>query len=104
MPTPAQIKALQIIEAHTIRSPTQFARLMWPDAEAWSNTSKCGPHGSSRGGGMRMAGGAYLGKLRKAKLIDWWYGRGTERTFSLTEMGRTALLRANLASADAKSE
>lgn len=67
--TETQARALSIIKNDEPRRPAEFARLMWPDAEAWVRPAKCGQYGVSRGGGMRMAGGAYLAKLRKAGLI-----------------------------------
>ncbi len=60
MATETQLRALRIIYTSAIESPAQFAHLMWPDAEAWQRPAKCG---------MRMAGGAYLGKLRKAGYV-----------------------------------
>lgn len=50
-----------------------FAKLAWPDAEAWTKIQKVGNHGSARGGGMVFAGGGTLGRLRRAGLVrkDW---------------------------------
>lgn len=37
---------------------------MWKDSPKWKNKTKCGYNGVARGGGMRLAAGDYLGKLR----------------------------------------
>ena len=65
MVTETTKRALEIIRDHHITMPHQFARFMWPDNPAWSRTTKAGV----RGGGMNLAGGGYLGKLRKWGLI-----------------------------------
>jgi hypothetical protein len=70
--TPTQRRALEILRDHAPLSPSVFAKWMWPDAEAWSHHTKCG-HGTSHGGGMNLAGGGYLGKLRKRGWAERWY-------------------------------
>ena len=72
MLTPTQRHALEILRDHAPLSPSVFARWMWPKAEAWSHHTKCG-HGTSHGGGMNLAGGGYLGKLRKRGWAERWY-------------------------------
>ncbi len=89
MVTKTQLRALRIIYTSAIESPAQFAHLMWPDAEAWQRPAKCGNHGVSKGGGMRMAGGAYLGKLRKAGYV----AKGMT-CFYLTPAGKALLAKA----------
>ena len=54
------MKQLTIIQSGRIEAPAQFASEMWPDSLAWRKPGKCG-YGSSRGLGIRMAGGACLG-------------------------------------------
>jgi len=76
------LAALQIIRAHPGIQPREFARLMWPDSDGFRRSSRCG-RGSSRGGGMNLAGGGYLGRLRRCGLITW--------DQSLTEAGLEAL-------------
>lgn len=65
------VKALAIIRDVCVESPRQFARLMWPDSEAWSHSQRVGRNlnGSQRGAGMSKCGGSFLGKLRKAGLV-----------------------------------
>lgn len=70
MLTESQAKALNILKDHGPLSPRQFARLMWPDSPGWCRVSKCGPYGSTRGGGMNLAGGGYLGKLHRKGWVE----------------------------------
>ena len=90
--TDKQRRALEIIRKHgdEIRCPTDFARFMWPDAEGWRKVGKCG-YGSSYGVGMRLGAGGYLGRLRKAGLVDWVYREYDGRRFFLTDKGKKAL-------------
>lgn len=81
------VKALWIIAHKNVEMPSQFAMLMWPDAEAWSRHTKCG-YGTTRGGGIKMAGGAYLGKLWKRGLIRQ---AGIHGQYYLTDEGLRAL-------------
>lgn len=69
--TPSQFRALKIIRDNRIEMPRQFARLMWPDSDGWDRYTKCGPYGVTRGGGMSIAGGGYLGKLCSGGLINY---------------------------------
>jgi len=61
-------RALLIIRDNDVRSPRDFARLMWPDSEGWKRVHKVG-RGSSRGAAMSLAGGGFLGKLHQKGLI-----------------------------------
>ena len=61
-------RALLIIRDNDVRSPRDFARLMWPDSEGWKRVHKVG-RGSSRGAAMSLAGGGFLGKLYQKGLI-----------------------------------
>jgi len=70
--TDFQIKALTILRKHGPLTPREFAEKMWPDSPGWERVHKCGPYGASKGAMMPMAGGAYLGKLRKRGLVYWW--------------------------------
>lgn len=79
-------KALKIIRDHNITNGGQFAHLMWPKSEGWS-TSKNGGHGSQRGKGMWLAGGSFLGRLKKAGLITGANGHD----HFLTDKGRGIL-------------
>ena len=81
-------RALEIIRNHRITMPRQFAEFMWPDNPAWKHHTKCGPSGTAHGGGMNLAGGAYLGKLRKRGLITGGYN---DMPIRLTAKGQAAL-------------
>lgn len=83
------IKALQLIDEKEITNGRQFAFLMWPDSEAWQHSSN-GGRGSQRGKGMWLAGGSFLGRLKKAGLITGSNGR----KHNLTPKGK-ALLKGN---------
>ncbi len=61
--------ALKIIRDNQIVQPGQFARLCWPEARGWTTHVNTG-YGVSHGRQMLMAGGAWLGRLRKAGLIE----------------------------------
>lgn len=67
--TDHQKKAILIIGQRGSVRPRQFARLFWPDSEGWQRHAKAGPHGVSQGGGMSLAAGGYLGKLRRKGLL-----------------------------------
>jgi hypothetical protein len=57
--------------------PERFASLMWPDSEGHQRSHKVGQSGSSKGVGMALAAGGFLGRLRAAGLTDWkpaWHG------------------------------
>ena len=84
--TEKTIQALKIIEEHGPIKPREFAGFMWPDSDRWTNRTKCGPHGVTKGGGMNLAGGGLLGKLRNRGLVYW-----SEAGHSLTRLGRETL-------------
>lgn len=95
--TEAQKRALTIVRdyhekhRHPIR-PTEFSKLMWPDSEGHHRHTKCGPSGVSHGGGMRLAAGGYLGKLRKAGLVTYTWSRYDGNGYVLSKDGKEALL------------
>jgi hypothetical protein len=82
-------RALTILRDHGPLAPLAFAELMWPDAPAWNTSTKAGKYGSTTGGGIIRAGGAYLAKLRKAGLVQHY--PGDDRQHVLTDAGRAAL-------------
>lgn len=87
--TDSQTKALTIIRDNKIHYAAEFARLYFDEGNpGWRRISRCGAYGSSRGGGLILFAGGYLGKLRKAGLIS---GIGSGYQFRLTENGRDAL-------------
>lgn len=78
-------KALTIISTIEVTHPGQFASLMWPNSPAWKKHGRCGK-GTAAGVGIKLAGGAYLGKLAKQGLI----ARGATR-WQITDAGQTLL-------------
>lgn len=66
--TKTMAKAIQVIGAHDGTRARSFGKLMWPDAKAWSVYGNVG-HGVTRGVGMQLMSGGYLGKLRKRGLV-----------------------------------
>lgn len=62
-------KALLIIRDHSPSRPREFAYMMWKDSPKWKNKVKAGNNGVAKGGGMPLAAGGYLGKLRSKGLI-----------------------------------
>jgi hypothetical protein len=88
--TSARRKALEILRDHPGIRPRGFAEKMWPDSEGWSHSTKCGPHGVTRGGGMPQAAGSYLGKLRKDGLVRLDLSQ-FNNDYYLTEKGKHAL-------------
>lgn len=86
-------RALELIATGEIAYPSQFARLMWPDSPYWSNRIGHG-RGIVSGAGVAMAGGSFLGKLRKAGYIGGGFYRpdnmGRDPLY-LTAEGRKAL-------------
>lgn len=91
MITDKAAKALQIIRDHNITMPSQFGRLLWPDDPGWKRLGKAGPNGVAHGTGMRLASGAYLGKLERRGLIRRRYSIDENRPYALTDAGTTAL-------------
>ena len=82
------VRALAILRAHGPLRPREFAKLMWPESEGWLRYAQCGPYGSHRGGGMYLAGGGFLGRLRHQGLVEYGgYGRG----YRLSDDGRRLL-------------
>lgn len=97
--TEAQRRALTIVQdycekyRHPIR-PREFSKLMWPDSEGHHHHTKCGNHGSTHGGGMWLAGGGYLGKLRHAGLL-LYSGGSYDSGYMISAKGREALMEEN---------
>ena len=92
--TGPQRKALQIVAQHAPIHPKQFAEVMWPDSPCWRHSCRVG-HGASRGAGMSLAAGGYLGKLaRKGWIIMRYQFLGKEYRrlgYDLTDDGKKAL-------------
>jgi len=87
--TDAQVKALAIIRDHGPLRPREFARLMWPDSDGWRRHSRSGPNGSCKGGGMHLAGGAYLAKLNHLGLV--YFHIRNRNGYSLSTLGKVSL-------------
>jgi hypothetical protein len=90
-PSETMLLALHLVAENGPIRPREFAKLMWPDRAGWRRVSNCG-HGSTRGSGMHLAGGAYLGKLRRQGLVEPEFGAPRFlRGYILTALGRRVL-------------
>lgn len=92
--TPALKKALIIIRDRKPERATEFAFLMWNDSEKWNNSTKSGKNGGTKGGGMALAGGGYLGRMKKDGWINIRIGKFGNQ-YSLTEKAEKALEQEN---------
>lgn len=87
--TDKQARALQILRDENITYASQFGRSFWGnDHPSWRKISKAGAYGSTRGGGMNLGSGGYLGKLQRKGLI---YHGGQGRQYQLTDLGKRSL-------------
>ncbi len=90
--TPTRRRALEIIRDYPGLAPREFGHKLWPDHLGWNRHTKCGPSGTSHGGGMNLAAGAFLGKLKKEGLV---YVRYTPHSYQshhhISEKGLEAL-------------
>lgn len=69
--TPAVEKSLKIVRDNPGIRPREFAvAYHGKDHPGFKRHSKAGPNGSTRGGGMNLWGGSWLGKLRREGLVD----------------------------------
>jgi hypothetical protein len=82
----ARKRMLAILEKHGPCTPTEFARRMWPKSEGWQKYTKCGPKGTTRGGGMPLMAGGHLGRLLRKKLV-----RYSQNGYELSAAGRKEL-------------
>jgi len=92
--TETQLRSLRIFaNANRPLTPGDFAGEFFESGHpGWQRSGKCGPKGSTKGQGLVLWSGGWLGKLRKAGLIrhsDGWNGH------TLTAEGKTALAEAN---------
>lgn len=90
-PNPFLFQVLQALadaeDKGRFSTPKWIADEVFPkDHPGWQRSCKCGPYGSHRGSGLVMMMGGYLGKLRKAGLVDRYHGKNT-----LTSAGRKML-------------
>lgn len=72
-------------------TPRSFGKLMWPDNPNWNAHTKCGPSGTSHGGGMNLAAGGFLGRLRRDGLTEVHHDRWGISSHRMTKEGRQAL-------------
>jgi hypothetical protein len=91
--TKPQYRALRIIALEGPIRPSRFALNMWPDSPAWKRSYKCGPSGATRGRGIVLSGGSYLGKLRirgwiRRDFIFYGHKHYFDRGYVLTPVGR----------------
>lgn len=63
------IKALNIIKANPGIRPLRFAEIMWAGSDSWQKVGRIG-RGVTRGVGLMLKGGGYLGKLKQEKLVN----------------------------------
>lgn len=91
--TDSQVRALNILRSSPDPVyPALFARKMWPDSDGHRRAHKVGAKGSSRGAGMAVSAGGYLGKLRAAGLTDWRPARhGFQKFHFVTDYGEKLL-------------
>ena len=87
--TAARERALRIFVEHGPLMAGRFAHYMWPDSPGWKRVINCG-YGATQGRGMYMAGGSYIGKLRKLGLVDYVWKPGVYE-FRITSKGRELL-------------
>jgi hypothetical protein len=89
--TPFMVRVLRAVaeseKKRRFSSPSWIASAVFPDDHpGWRRVCKCGPYGSTRGSGLVMMMGGYLGKLHRAKLV---YRFGNETR--ITHEGRKVL-------------
>lgn len=77
--------ALRLIEGNQPIRPREFAMLMWPDAPGWLRSIRANNR-SCPGGGMNLAAGGYLGRLRQRGLVEW-----TKDGYRLSVLGEQTL-------------
>lgn len=65
--------------------------LMWPDSPGWGHSTKSGPKGAHKGGGMYLAGGGYMGKLDRLGYIGRTYAYRFDTGYVITALGRKML-------------
>jgi len=86
-----QRRALSIILSYDNGiTPSQFAGKMWPDSQGHKTYYNVG-RGVSRGAGMALAGGGYLGRLRNAGLARWRHTPTNAKIYYVTELARSLL-------------
>jgi len=89
--TPTRKRALRILREFPGLTPRAFGKLMWPDNPNWSAHTKCGPRGTSYGGGMNLAAGGFLGRLRMDGLVEVHHDRHGISSHRLSTRGCQAL-------------
>lgn len=84
--TAPQTRALAILREHQPLMPRDFARLMWPDSEAWDKPTRgAGNHLGGMGATMPMKGARMLWTLQRLRLARQdhnWLWRAHPRSTS----------------------
>jgi len=98
-PSPFVIRVLYAISEQVRRkrftSPAWIAHEVFPaDHPGWTRSCKCGPYGSTRGSGLVMMMGGFLGKLKHSEppLVEsWWDSGATNQHHCLSQAGEEML-------------
>jgi hypothetical protein len=85
--TESEKRALKIIARNPGITPARFAELMWPNSEGHQRHHRCG-YGTSRGSGMALAAGGYLGKLVRRGLVKRHYDQYYRGHYTIVRKGK----------------
>lgn len=61
-------RALLALYLYPASGPAALGARIWRGHPGWNRVSKCGAYGSTRGGGMNLMAGGYLGKMKREGL------------------------------------
>lgn len=95
-PSAFMVRVLSVIQKKhkedSFQTPYWIASEVFPDDHpGWLRSCKCGAYGSTRGSGLIMFMGGYLGKLRKSDIVCEWYDTHDNRKMALTAKGQKIL-------------
>jgi hypothetical protein len=102
LPTPFLIRVLHVVKTRfdggKFTTPSYIAGEVFPeDHPGWRRSCKCGAYGSTKGSGLVMMMGGYLGKLKRGEtplVCSWW--KDSTQIHCLTTDG-DKMLRDNIA-------